>query len=73
MSNNATAGGGGAVMGMISLFIQNAQVQTAVEVFAYGVVGGIAGIVGKIIAEWIAKKIRKIFKIEPKSKKRNGN
>jgi len=71
MSNNATAGGGGAVLGMISLFIENAQVQTAVEVFAYGVIGGIAGLLGKIIMEWIAKKIRKIFKIEPK-KKQNG-
>lgn len=69
MSNNATAGGGGAVLGMISLFIQNAQVQTAVEVFIYGIIGGIAGILGKMLAVWIAKKFKQIFKIEPKQKK----
>jgi H+/Cl- antiporter ClcA len=72
MSNNVTAGAGGYVMGMISLFIQQVQIQSMVEVFIYGVIGGIAGIVGKILAEWIAKKIRKALKIEPKQKK-NGN
>jgi hypothetical protein len=59
----------GSVMGVINMFIQSTQVQAAIEVFAYGILGGIAGIVGKVLAEWIVKKIRKIFKIEPKHKR----
>ena len=67
MSNNTTAGAGGSIMGVISLFIQQAQIQTAIEVFIYGLIGGIAGILGKMLAVWVAKKIKKILKIEKKN------
>lgn len=73
MSNNVTAGAGGSIFGMVSLAVQNIQVQSMVEVFAYGIVGGIAGILGKIIAELIVRKFKKVFKIETKKKQKDAN
>jgi len=66
MSNNATAAGGGSILGMISLMIQHVEIQSVFEVFAYGVIGGIAGIIGKNIAVWAIKKIKQLLKIENK-------
>lgn len=70
MSNNTTAGFGGSILGIISLFVQQVQIQTAVEVFVYGVIGGIAGILGKMICVWIIKKFKQLFKIESKNAKK---
>ena len=64
MSNNLASGAGGSILGVISLFVQNVQIQTAVEVFAYGVIGGVAGILGKILAQWVIKKFKQLFKIK---------
>lgn len=43
----------------ISLLAINAQtVSNAAEVFIYGLIGGIAGILGKMLVQWITKKIK---------------
>lgn len=43
----------------ISLLAINAStVSNAAEVFLYGLIGGIAGILGKMLVQWVTKKIK---------------
>jgi hypothetical protein len=79
MSNNLVSGTCGLVLGIISLDVQNIQnvpmqpvyeiMQTSIGVLAYGIMGGVAGVLGKFIAVWAIKKIRQYFKIEGKNGK----
>jgi len=43
----------------ISLLAINAStVSNAAEVFLFGLIGGIAGILGKMLVQWVTKKIK---------------
>jgi len=70
MSSNAAAAGGGSVTGFILLSIQGIPLQSMVEVFIFGLIGGIAGILGKLLAEFIVRKIKKLFKIKSNEKQK---
>lgn len=69
MSNNVAAGAGGYILGMVSLVVEQVQLQSVVEVFTYGIIGGIAGIIGKNIAIWIIRKFKQKFNISTKKDK----
>ena len=66
MSSNAAAAGGGSVFGYVILAVQGIPVQTMFEVFVFGLIGGMAGILGRYLIEFIAKKVFKKHKKDEK-------
>jgi len=64
MSNNTTAGASGMITSFV-LMIYSIPVQSMLEVFIFGLIGGIAGILGKTLCDYMIRKIRKLFKIKP--------
>ncbi len=57
MSYNTASASGGTITGFVLLTVQGIPMQNMIEVFTYGLIGGLAGILIKILMEFIVKKI----------------
>lgn len=66
MSNNATSASIGSVFGYVVLAVQGIPIQTMFDVFVFGLIGGMAGILGRYFIEFLAKKIFKKSKKDEK-------
>ncbi|MDD2345199.1 MAG: hypothetical protein RBS19_03295 [Bacteroidales bacterium] len=70
MSNNIASATGGTMFGYIIIAVQGIPLQSMMEVFIFGVIGGLAGILGKVLAEWIVRKCKNAMKIKQDENKK---
>lgn len=68
MSKDALISGTSGMTATVLLTVNTSLITNMVEVFVVGVVGGAAGLVGKMLVQYLAKKINKKKQLEEDEK-----